>query len=201
MIVNVPGKVAVHRRVRDPRQLLDAARDRAGVDEQEVIVHVHARTRRAPARPSRGRAPATRMWSTSSSGDVTARNASPAALRTIDTTSSTRSRRRPASRCTSMRRSRMRGSMRTGVGASACVGVSVVVVVIRDLLGRVGEADELQLRNEPHAGGGLDPRLHQLHEREHVVGVRAGLGDEEVGVLLRHHHAPDPQALAARTPR
>ena len=78
--------------------------------------------------------------------------------------------------------------------ASASVGVGVVVI-LRPPRTRSGEADELQLGIEPHTGRGLDPRLHQSHEREHVVGARAGLGHEEVGVLLRHDHSPDPQAL------
>ena len=41
-------------------------------------------------------------------------------------------------------------------------------------------------------------RCTSSHEREHVVGARARLGDEEVGVLLRDDRAADAQALAAR---
>ena len=76
-------------RARDPRQLLDAARDRAGVDEQQ---RVRRCARRACAtissRVERAARPRPRTWSTSSSGDCTARYASADARRHAPTTTS-----------------------------------------------------------------------------------------------------------------
>ena len=47
-----------------------------------------------------------------------------------------------------------------------------------------------------HAARFGDASLYQLDERVHVGRRRPGFGDEEVGVFLRDHGAPDAQALA-----
>ena len=70
---SVPGNVALHVGVLDPRQRFDPARDRAGVDEQQRSHRCRRRGVDAPASHRRAARPCTRTWSTSSSGESTVR--------------------------------------------------------------------------------------------------------------------------------
>ena len=148
---SVPGKSAVHRRVRDPRQPLDAARDRAGVDEDQRVVRVHAGRGRGPRRRPRGSRPRLRCdrrrGAASSHRGTRARpRPQSSRRRAARAAGAVRPRGRP-----SMRRSRMPRVDRAGAAPSVMFADLPVIAV---------EADELELgargrrRSPPRPAGG-----------------------------------------------
>ena len=154
----------------DPRQLFDAARDRAGVDEQQR----RRRCRTPAARATRRRVDVLRAGDPDVV-DVEQRRLARRGTRARPRRSrsrrraSTRSRRRPASRCTSMRRSRMRGSIaRASAGRSSVVRHDASASVHARV-----EADEVQLGLEAHAGRVVDARAGPRGSSAYTSAARA----------------------------
>ena len=155
VIFNVPGKVAVHRRVLDPRQLLDAARDRAGVDEQQ-------RGRACARRAARVISAARDVLRARDRGCGRRRGAATCTTRNASPTAHDHARRRRAARAAGAGRPRAapRCAVRGCAGRSRTARAGVWSGGRRHpptSSARAGEADELQLGLEAHAGRGLDP--------------------------------------------
>src|SRR5947209_6021797 len=164
--------------------------------------------------------PVTRTWSTSRNGERVAAHATRATRKKAPRISSTRRRRRPSVRRTSMRRCRNRGSMApslcagrpggrggavggvlTGAPPSAAAGEPPRAFhwfahFARSRCARPArEPDESQLRFESNAHPLLHQSLHLLDQRQHVVGRTPLIGLKEVRMLWRHVRGSHAVAL------